>query len=405
MRKILLPALLLLLWSVGISSSQDTPSDDTRVELAIWLPDELFSSALALERMTEQTVAFAQAEDIDVTIRLRRVSDVGGILSTIRVASIVAPDSLPTLTMVRRADLVSAHRDGLLQSFEGLVSSALLTNLGRNVTLGQIDDMLYGLPFTLDFNHIVYRERPETSYRDWSYDAVLARGQGWVFVGGRPNQISETFLLQYLTGNENTRNAEGRVIFSEDSLMQALAFYEEASALDLVRPNVLGFTSQSDYLESFLAGEYEMAVINSSRYLTLRGADDTLRVAELPTVNGVASGLINGWVWVLVTPDTTQHSTAMRYLNWLYQRERYAELLQILQVLPAQTTVLGDVLPPLLTAFYEGIINNGQVIPYTPDSATLVRLFQEALASVITQERTARQASDVVEQNLPKDSP
>ncbi len=397
-------ALVLMCWSVGaVVLGQDAPPQTERLTLEVWLPDELFGSALALERMTAHTQAFAEAEDVDVTLRLRRVGDVGGIMSTIRAASIVAPDALPTLTLVRRADLVSAERDGLLQSWEGLLSSAVLTSLGSSISLGQIGSTLFGLPFTLDFNHVVYRPKPNTDYSSWAYADVLARAHTFVFVGGRLNQISETFLLQYLVSAPDTRTPDGELAFSDDALRQTLAFYEQARSAQLVRPDVLNYSNQLDYLDSFLAGEYDMAVLNSSRYLALRGMDDTLRAAELPTLDGTPSGLVNGWIWVLVTPEVAQHSMAARYIAWLYQRERYADVLLPLDALPAQSAVLADVLPAGLTAFYARVLANGQRVPYTADNATLTRLFQEALASVITQERTARQATDFVKQSLLKD--
>ncbi|MGV2436409.1 MAG UNVERIFIED_CONTAM: hypothetical protein LVT10_17195 [Anaerolineae bacterium] len=86
----------------------------------------------------EHLEAFAQTENgVSVKVRTKRVSDVGGIMSTLRTAREVAPSALPDMTLLRRQDLLDAVQRGLVQPLDGLVPTSMIDDLiRRGVTTG-----------------------------------------------------------------------------------------------------------------------------------------------------------------------------------------------------------------------------------------------------------------------------
>ena len=78
--------------------------------LTIWWPDVLMPTVEDQPLpLYEQLEAFAQTENgVQVKVRVKRVSDVGGIMATLRTAREVAPSALPDMTLLRRQDLLDA---------------------------------------------------------------------------------------------------------------------------------------------------------------------------------------------------------------------------------------------------------------------------------------------------------
>jgi len=248
-RRFLLMLGSLLCLALPIHAQEATPEATETAEppqvLTIWWPDQLISpdDDEAYDLLFDQTEDFAQTqENTEVVLRLKRVGTTGGIMSTLRTASVVAPGALPTLTLVRRQDLLSLVRSGLAQSLEGSVTSATISELGNTLPLGQINGELYGIPYMLNFQHLVYRPQDGVDYDGWSYSDLLARGQGFVFPAAQTTGISDVLLLQYLAAG-GTLDRDGVLQLNEEALQTTLAFYEAASDDGLVT----GFTL--NYLE------------------------------------------------------------------------------------------------------------------------------------------------------------
>ena len=80
--------------------------------------------------MHEQISAFQTANpDVEVEFRLKKAQDVGGIMSTLRAASLVAPGALPDLTLLRRSDVLAAAQAGLIMPMDDRAEAPVLDNL------------------------------------------------------------------------------------------------------------------------------------------------------------------------------------------------------------------------------------------------------------------------------------
>jgi len=379
---------------VGGIYAQDATPTPTPI-IRVWLPDELISPTdIDLNQLIlDQSSAFTEEEGIIVELRPRRTNDVGGILSTLRSASFVAPESLPDLTLMRYQDVLNAQREGLLQPLEGRIASGLLASLGNTLRLGQIENTLYGVPYMIDLSHLVYNLPDEDASR-WDYASVLQRNQPIIFSAGR-STLSDMFYVQYVASGDNLAG-DGELLPDEASLFSLLSFYESASDSGIVDGFVLNYTSQADYLPLFESGEIKTALLSSTNYLRLREENRTLGIAPIPTTDGRMSSVMNGWVWVLVTPHVEHQINVVKYLAWMMDEEHHAEIAGALQILPSQKTAFRAALRNRdLATFYEQLLDVA-LMPLNTPTGSFIRALQAGLATVITKERTAQQALEAI---------
>jgi len=394
---------------VPVTAQDDEPSETVipDLELDVWIPALLISdtSSDAYQQLIEHTTQFTLDNNINVNYRIKAVGTVGGIMSTIRSGSVVAPDALPDVTLIRRSDLASAQVPTLLQSMETLFSTALLNDIDNSLELGQVrttDGLeLYGLPYFVDLLMTVYTRPVDDITNSLTFDDVILNADRFLFPAGRASGLNQTFYLQYLSaGGVPPRN--GELVINSNALQTVLEFYETAAELEIVSPDVLTYGSPSAYRTDFMndMDALNFAVVTTSEYLSMRQQDSSLQIGTIPTANGNSLPTATGWVWVMVTPDPAQQDLAVRYLNWMMQPNFHADLSNTLNQLPAQESALEDSLPQGIDPVFINDLLSNAILPL-PDSegGTVPRAMQEALIAVINQELTAEEATQrIVEQ-------
>lgn len=367
--------------------------------LTIWWPDVLVSpdNEDALDALLDQTEDFTNTqENTEVVLRVKRVGTIGGIMSTLRTASIVAPEALPTLTLVRRQDLISLVRSGTAQTLENAIPSSTISNLGNILPLGQVNGELYGIPYMLNFQHLVYRPQPGVDYQGWSYTDLLAREQGFAFPASQATGVSDVLLLQYLAAG-GSLDRDGMLLLDEEALRTTIEFYEAASNAEVVNGFTLNYATQNDYEAEFRNGTYNTAVFDSHEYLRMVQDEPELQIAPIPTPAGEQAAILNGWMWVMIAPDREQRQLALNYIRWMLEPERQIELAGEALMLPSQlsameeSSISGVDLDP-----YIGFLENPFISPAQAEVGSLGQLLQEATSSVITLERTTEEATDYV---------
>lgn len=398
----------LLLLAGSLHAQTDTPTatpeaTSTPLTLTLWLPDLLAApdNAAAREELNRQIEMFTAAHPgVQVAIRLKRVGDVGGIMSTLRAASTVAPGALPDLTLIRRQDLVSAVRDGLIQSLEGKVPSAVLGGLDTALKLGQVNNQLFGVPYMLELQHLVYRVPPGSSddYASWSYAAVLERGEPFVFPAGKTTGISEVLFLQYLASG-GTLSGEGTLTLNAAAVRTTLDFYEQAREKGIVSDSLLNYPDALAYLTAFATGEdIHAAVFSSTLYLQLLKAEPGLRAASIPSEQGGSISLLNGWLWVLVSSVPEKQDAALQFLNTVMLPENQMDYARAVNMLPAARQAMLDSLPVRVDKDLYTSLLDSAVLPLTEsEGGTLARALQEGFSAVISGQQTAEQAARAIE--------
>lgn len=377
--------------------------------LVVWWPDVLAptDNVPAAERLAAYVAQF-EAENADsatqVEYRLKKIQDVGGIMSALRTANAVAPGVLPDLTLLRREDLLSAVQAGLIQPMEGLLTTSTLselTDLSRTVLeLGQVEGQLYGIPFMLEVAHLVYRSQPEDEpIVNWRFEDVLTRRMSLVFPASRANPINPTYYVQYLSAG-GTPPLDGEILLNADALRAVLRFYEQAHDTGIISADVINYTTAQDYQLQLLNGTVDAAVLNSTLFLSLQAQGEPLRAAPLPTQTGQLATMLNGWMWVMTTNNADRQALALEFLNWMMVPARQAEFAELIYMLPSQRSALriwdgGGLDAEVVT----GILANS-ALPLSPNEGGIAsRAMQNALIAVLSGESSAEEAvEDVLDQ-------
>jgi ABC-type glycerol-3-phosphate transport system substrate-binding protein len=376
------------------STPTPEPTPVAPPSMVIWWPEPLapLNNAEANELLSEQISAFKAAQgNIDVQLRRKMESGVGGIMSTLRAASPVAPGALPDLTLMRRSDLNSAAQAGLIYPLEGLISSAISNDLYRAaLSLGQVNDQLYGLPYLLEVQHMAFS--PSDTPPPARFEDILTQEISFALPVAQVDQINNVLMVQYLDAGGTLPNGETANLDSE-ALLQTLQFYEDALAQGLLDPVVLSYVSAADYQADLLDGTLGSGLVNSTQYLDWLQSGMSLEFGPVPTASGAVVGEVDGWMWVLTTANPDRQGLAGRFLNWMLNAARQGEYSQAVNMIPSQRTALQTWDDSPYIRFLRQLLNNAVPPVSDADGVSVLRSVQNALVAVLSQTSSAEEAA------------
>lgn len=363
-----------------------TPAPPGEFQVRVWWPDEIYPSqddspaALILARqLTSFTSTYAT---YDLDLRRKRSSGLGGILPSLRTAAPVAPGTLPDLTLMRRADMVTAAAEGLIEPLGEWVPIDIMESLIPGVqAMGEIDGVLYGVPYTLNITHTIYRqglfETPPLTFED-----ILSQQTGYLFPAGPGPNIpaNSTLLLQYLAAGGRLIDPSGSAVLDRDALLAVLDFYAAGVERELFTPALLEYTEFGTYWNSFMNGEAPLIVLDSTTYLSHKTGLSDIDMASIPTLDGVSITLLDGWMWVLTTHDQRRQEQARPFLSWIMRVNQQSVYTEALGVLPSTQQALRLWSDQTYATFAQRLIAHGQVLPSSQGTATVL---QESLAAVL----------------------
>jgi ABC-type glycerol-3-phosphate transport system substrate-binding protein len=386
--------------ATSVAAATAEPTSSGPLTLTIWWPEPLaaIDNQDAADLLSEEISAFQTSNpDVIVEFRLKKVQDVGGIMSTLRSANLVAPRALPDLTLMRRSDLLTAAQSGLIIAIDERSGTAILNNLPPIVgALGQVNDRLYGLAYTIEVQHLVYQAGTYALDR-WSFANVLDQQASFVFPAGRANSLSDVFMAQYRAATGTLENSTLTV--DADQLRTLFQFYQDAVEAGVIDPIVLEYIVPDDYRAGLAAGTIPAGVVTSTLYLKMN--NEALTFAPIPTESGQPTTVVDGWMWVLTTADLEQQAVALRFVNWMLDIDRQGRYNQAISMLPSQRATLRQWETPDYATFVDMLLNNATLpLGESPGSMT-ARVIQSALASVISGQRSATEATQDVIAQLP----
>ena len=387
----------------ALAQDADDAGDSGPLPLSVWLPADLISdeAGAAFQLLSAQGSAFDSENDIAVQFRIKATEGPGGIMSTIRAGKDVAPAALPDMTLIHRRDLTPAQASAYLQSLETLFSASLLNDLSSDLSFGQVtlegEPTLFGLPYLFDMLIGVHRQPLQRAGERLSFADVLASDASFLFPAARANGLNQTFYHQYLAAG-GAKPTEGMMEIDEDALRKALAFYEALVQRELVSPDVLTWQSPSAYINEFVNRDDgpQLALLTVNDFLSLvEAADATFTASEIPTADANGSAVLDGWLWVLVTPERNRQTLAARFIEWLMEPAFHAGLARTLRLLPSQPGILAESLPDGVDAAVFAALLAGAELPLPEgDGGAAPRLMQEALVDVLHGEASAEAATE-----------
>ncbi|MDX2160372.1 MAG: extracellular solute-binding protein [bacterium] len=378
-----------------------TPSVSAPITLRVWLPEPLapVDNEDAAELLSEQISGFlAQNPDLQIDLRLKRPSDAGGILDTIRSASAVAPDALPDLTLMRRSDLAAAVEGGYLETLDTHLPAGFLDRLvpfaGR---LGQVDERMYGIAYALDVVHVIHmndsRSPGEIAPQSFTFDAVLSSGLVFMFPVNRPAALNETLHTQLIAAGASF-DSDGGFTIDAAALENIFAFYEQAAANGQLPAANLTASDPAELLTQRVQNG-SIRMVTARLYRALAEADPDLAYAPIPTLSGTPATAADGWMWVLVTGDAQRQAAASRFLLWMLDAERQRRYTDATAYIPSLIEALESWENQAYAGFIERLLANAAA-PLTGNAVGAGRAIQAIFIELLSEELDARSAADAV---------
>ncbi len=372
------------------------PSTPEPVSLMVWLPDVLFpledDSLSAL--LTAEVNEFSTQYDIQIELRRKKPDDVGGILSTLRTAALVAPGALPDLTLMRRSDLLLAINEGLVYPMEGRIASAVIADLYPSaLRLGRADDQLFGLPYLLDFYLTAYRSDTVTVER-WTFANLLSAEISLAIPASSTVGLNDVLWLQYLSAGGLIPEPEAALNLAPSPVLSILNFYQEMVEAGLISLAVIDYDNPDDYLQLISDGRVDAGVIRTTQLRSLANADVPLAFAPVPSPNGQPLTLVDGWMWVIITPNPEQQALSGRFINWMMDAGRHSAYANDIAIPPSQRSSLRR-------WKFEGLDNNliAELLADSPppmpevSASIAARALQSGLMDVLSGDMSASEAA------------
>jgi ABC-type glycerol-3-phosphate transport system substrate-binding protein len=367
------------------------------LSLVVWVPDRIapVEDDLITEVLVGQIEAHNAAQaGISVSIRRKRAQDIGGIMSTLRTASSVAPGALPDITLLRREELITASQNRLVQVVDDMIAPRVVSDLyPAAIKLGISGGEMYGITYLLDAQILAYQAL-EGSRPDWSFDGTLTRGQQIAFPAARNNGISDTFLLQYLAASDQLDRDYADIDVIPSVLENLLRFYEAMAVEGLLSADLAEISASTDYQLDLVSTALDAGVVSTSTYLRLKRDNPDLEAGFIPSQSGEPLTVVNGWVWVIVTQNIERQQAAAEFIDWMMQPARQVALAEAVGILPSQRSALRQSTLDIMDNNQLNDMLNAAIVPSQASAANEILLaLQSALISVISGDSTAEEAA------------
>ncbi len=362
---------------------QSTPE---KAVVSVWWPDELWpeSNTDAATILNSQFELFRLTyASYDIDLRRKRSGGMGGILSTLRTAAPVAPGAMPDLVLLRRSDMITAAREGLIVPIEEWVPADLV---GANLfpgtrALGEVNGELYGVPYVLVLHHALYRlsmfEEPPLTF-----DSVIEAGTPYLFAGG-VTPVSWTALLQYVAAGGRLVDDAGNATLNPDALVAVLNYYAQGVEAGVFDASLLEYDAASDYWNMFVTGEASIVSVNSRDYLELKDTVQNIGLMPVPTPSGLSLTMLDGWMWVVTTQNPDRQQRALAFLAWMMRVGQQGAFSEALGVVPSQVRALALWDDAAYADFAQALITTAIVFPEERRNNAAATALQRAISVVL----------------------
>jgi multiple sugar transport system substrate-binding protein len=367
--------------------------------IRIWVPPEFDpqNNTAASQILQSRLDEFSERRSgMRVEVRVKSIDGAGGILDSLTTANAAAPLALPDLVLLPRSILETAALKGVLFSIDELVSPLDDGDWYPYAQqLAHLQNSTFGLPFAGDALILVYRPAViEDAPRELA--AALELGEPIIFPAA--NEQAYFTLNEYLAAGGNVQDEEGRPILEEQVLTEVLTIYQTAEASGVMPFWITQFTNDEQAWQAYTEGQSDMVVTWTSRFLSELPVDSA--AAPIPTPEGTAIALANGWVWALSNPQVERHSASIELAEFLTASDFLAEWTAAAGYLPPRSSALEGWTNTTLQGLAEQIARSTQIFPPTDVMITVSPALQKAVVEVLKEqidpETAAQEAVELV---------
>jgi multiple sugar transport system substrate-binding protein len=360
------------------------PPSEGPMTLKIWIPPE-FEAGLTLagdlleSRLEEFTT---RRPNVMIETRVKAVSGPGGMIDTITTASAAAPLALPDLVALPRFALETAAIKGLLHPFDGLTTTLEdpdWYDFARQ--LSHIQNSTFGIPFAGDALIMMYRPAvigvPPASWAD-----SLGITETLSFPAADPEALFTLALYQSIGGL--TLTEEDRPSLDTIQLTEVFTYYQQAAQTGLMPFWLTQYETDNQAWEAYQGDQANMLITWASRYLQYPPPDSA--AAPIPTFDGEAFTLGDGWVWALVSPTTERQELSAQLADFLTTSDFLGQWSFTAGYIPTRPSALASWANIPLQTFTGQIALSAQVLPLQDVLTSIGPALQASTAAVLKAE-------------------
>lgn len=316
---------------------EETPPPIT--DLTVWVPPEMDPSLEtdASILFANRLQAFSDANGgIEINVRVKAASGVGGLLDALTASSAAAPGALPDVIALSRPDLETAALKGLVFAMDGMTDSPDDTDwYGFARDMAIIQGSTFGLPFAADALALVYRSEnipdlPKTWTELFEEEIILAF----------PIEHDQALfpMTLYLAEGGALQDSQRRPLLELEPLTEVFRLLEAGVQAGTFPDWLNQYQTSGQVWTAFREGQVDLAVTWVSNVLKENPAD-AMMMPLLPGSEGSVS-LGTGLSWALATPEVHRHPLAVALAEFLVQSDYLAEWTRAAGYIPPRPSSL-----------------------------------------------------------------
>jgi multiple sugar transport system substrate-binding protein len=316
---------------------ETTPEPVT--ELTLWVPPEMDPN-----QETEASLLFASQlqlfselhENLEIKVRVKAASGIGGLLDALTAASAAAPGALPDLIVLTRPDLESAALKELIYPLDGLTTipdDSDWFNFTNEMAL--LQGSTFGLPFAVDSLVLLYR--PDSiSTIPATWEELIEDGIPLAFAAESDEALFQLALYQAEGGaiQDNQR----RPMLEVDPLSEVFRLFQAGVSAGVFPVWLDQYQTPDQVWTAFMEGQTDLAVIWLSNYLHELPED-----TNVSPLLGMSAGVVSygtGMSWAVATSVESRQRIAVELAEYLVQPEYLAAWSAAAGYIPARPSAL-----------------------------------------------------------------
>ncbi len=367
--------------------------------LTLWVPPQMdpASGSPSVQLLQERLKAFTHANPgVIVRTRVKSLSGSGGLLESLTAATAAAPDAVPALIALPRADMETAALKGLIFPLDGLSKTMDDPDWYPYAEqLSQVEGSVFGLPFGGDALVLMYRpEKIGITPSDWP--SVLSLGRPVIFPAADAQSLVTLALYQSAGGP--VQNDKRHPTLSADTLTKVLQLYASGAQSGCFPYWLAQYANDKDAWQAYREQRANFLVTWSSQYLTELPANSS--AIPLPSLGESDYSLSSGWLWSVSDVDPVRRETSIRLAEFLSSSDFLAKWSSAANELPVRPSSLTAWPDQSQVALMEGIVQSAQVLPSNDLLASLGPVLQGATMQIIKNQVDPTQAAQSAAERL-----
>lgn len=322
---------------VVTATEETTP--ETISGLTLWVPPEMDPEldTQATRLFSDQLEAFSELNDnLEITVRVKAASGVGGLMDALTATSAAAPDALPDLIALSRPDLETAALKGLIYPLDDLTETPDDPDwYGFTREMALLQGSIFGLPFAADALALVYRPATIPEFPA-SWNELFEGESVFIFPAESDHALFQLALYQAEGGN--VQNNQRRPVLDIDPLTEVFRLFQEGAALGTFPEGLAQYQTMGQVWTAFREGQADLAVTWVSNFLQDGPAD-----ADLATLFPMSDGALSlgtGMNWTVATPHAYRQPLAVELAEFLVQPDYLAEWTEATGYVPPRPSSL-----------------------------------------------------------------